>query len=285
MRPKISSLDRHMKTTVKGESRFESDAGRYAAYLETSEGRLRADLVFANLQEFLPASEGGKSLDALDLGCGTGATAVRLARLGIHVTLLDSSPTMLKLAEATIAEAGVSDKITIKQGDAALLASILQTASFDIILCHDLLEYVHDPVSVLRGAVEVMKDSSAILSVLVRNQAGEVLKAALHTGDLDTAERNLTADWGQESLYGGRVRLFTPESLKTILNDASLSITARRGVRVIADYLPPRISRSTEYDRIFALERELCKRWEFFGVARYLHCLASCVAPRSEKPR
>jgi ubiquinone/menaquinone biosynthesis C-methylase UbiE len=271
-----------MKTIVKSESRFENDASRYAAYLETPEGRLRADLAFANLQEFLPASAGVNSLHALDLGCGTGAAAVRLARLGIHVTLLDSSATMLALAERTMVEAGVSDKITVARGDAAQLADIFQTGSFDIILCHSLLEYVDDPGAVLRGAARVMRDSSAILSILVRNQAGEVLKAALQTGDLAAAVHNLTAEWGKESLYGGRVRLFSPEALEAILKDASLTINARRGVRVVADYLPAQISRSAEYERIFALERKLGKRREFFGVARYLHCLASRATDGSE---
>jgi S-adenosylmethionine-dependent methyltransferase len=278
----MTSFAGRIKSGVKSESRFENDASRYAAYLETPEGRLRADLAFANLQEFLPASTGINSLRALDLGCGTGAAAVRLARLGIHVTLLDSSATMLALAERTIVEAGVSDKITVKRGDAAQLADIFQTGSFDIILCHNLLEYVDDPGAVLRGAVRVMRDSSAILSVLVRNQAGEVLKAVLQTGDLAAAEHNLSAEWGQESLYGGRVRLFTPEALEAILKDASLAINARRGVRVIADYLPAQISRSAEYERIFALERNLGKRQEFYGVARYLHCLASRATAASE---
>jgi S-adenosylmethionine-dependent methyltransferase len=271
-----------MKTGVKSESRFENDASRYAAYLETPEGRLRADLAFRNLQEFLPASAGVNWLRALDLGCGTGTAAARLARLGMHVTLLDSSTTMLALAQRTIVEAGVSDKITVKRGDAAHLADILPTASFDIVLCHNVLEYVDDPGAVLHGAVRVMRDSSAILSVLVRNQAGEVLKAVLQTGDLAAAEDNLTAEWGQESLYGGRVRLFTPEAVEAILKDASLTINARRGVRVIADYLPAQISRSAEYERIFALECKLGKRREFFGVARYMHCLASRAAPGSE---
>ena len=264
-----------MKASFKSESRFENDASRYAAYLETPEGRLRADLAFANLQEFLPASAGVNSLRALDLGCGTGAAAVRLARLGIHVTLLDSSATMLALAEKTIIEAGVSNKIRVRHGDAAQLADIFQTRSFDIVLCHNLLEYVDDPGAVLRGAVRVMRNSSAILSVLVRNQAGEVLKAALQMGDLAAAEHILTANWGEESLYGGKVRLFTPEALEVILKDASLTIRARKGVRVIADYLPEQISRSAEYERIFALERKLGKRREFFGFARYMHCLAS----------
>jgi len=271
-----------MKTGLKSESRFEKDASRYAAYLETPEGRLRSDLTFANLQESLPTSAEVNSLRALDLGCGTGAVAVRLARLGIDVTLLDSSAAMLALAERTVAEAGVRDKITVKNGDAAQAADIFQEGSFDIVLCHNLLEYVEDPGAVLRGAARVMGNTPPILSVLVRNQAGEVLKAALQTGDLAAAEHTLTADWGHESLYGGRVRLFTPEVLEGLLEDASLTINARRGVRVIADYLPAQISRSAEYERIFALERNLGERREFFGVARYLHCLASCASRGSE---
>ena len=271
-----------MKTTVPSQNRFENDAIRYAAYLETPEGRLRADLALANLAEFLPASAQVSSLHALDVGCGTGATGVHLARLGMHVTLLDSSAAMLALAEQTIDEAGVRDRITIKHGDAAQLADIFQAESVDVLLCHNLLEYLDDPATVLRSAVCVMRDSSSILSVLVRNQAGESLKAALQAGDLIAAENTLTADWGQESLFGGKVRLFTPEAFESMLTDACLRIAARRGVRVIADYLPAQISRSAEYERIFALEQKLGKRQAFFGVARYIQCLASRASHESK---
>ena len=264
---------------VNDKNRFGNDADRYAAYLHTPEGRLRADLTFANLQDFLPHHPGIKSLCALDLGGGTGNASVRLAHLGVDVTLLDSSPAMLELAERTFLEAGVSDNVTLKQGDAARLAEIFQRRSFDIILCHNLLEYVDEPVVVLRGAVRLMRDSSAILSVLVRSQAGEVLKAALQAGDLGEGERTLDAEWGQESLYGGKVRLFMSETLEAMLKDASLAPTARRGVRVVSDYLPPQISRSAEYERIFTLERRLGMRPEFFGVARYMHFLARHAAP------
>ncbi len=270
-----------MKTTFKAENRFERDASRYAAYLDSPEGRLRLDLALANLQEFLPALQANNSLSALDLGCGTGAAAVRLAQLGFHVTVLDSSPAMLDTAERAAHDAGVKDKMALKHGDAAQSASLFHSGSFDLILCHNLLEYVDDPGAVLCGAARVMRGSSAILSVLVRNQAGEVLKAALQRGDLAAAEDNLAAEWGQESLYGGKVRLFTPEALEAMLKEASLTLTARRGVRVIADYLPAEISRSADYERIFALERRLGKRREFFGVARYTHFLAR-VAPPSK---
>jgi S-adenosylmethionine-dependent methyltransferase len=252
--------------------RFRTGAAKYATYLETPEGRLRLDLAFANLQDFLPQAT--RSLLALDLGCGTGATAVRLARLGLHVTLLDSSLPMLDFAKRAARQAGVTDKAVLKHGDATQLANLFTDRSFDLILCHNILEYLDDPTAVLRSAARALRDSSAVLSVLVRNQAGEVLKAAIQAGDLASAENNLTTEWGQESLYGGKVRLFTSDSVRAMLTEASLAAIAERGVRVLADYLPPRVSRSKDYLRIFELERKLGSRPEYAAVARYTQYFA-----------
>jgi S-adenosylmethionine-dependent methyltransferase len=260
--------------TIKGDDeRFQSGAQEYAAYLETPEGRLRAELAFANLQEFLPAPEAKRPLYALDVGCGTGAAAVRLARLSFHVTLLDSSQAMLDLARRTAEEAAVANRMTLTQGDAAELVELFAPGSLDVILCHNVLEFVDDPSVVLRGAARALRDTSAILSIVVRNQAGEVLKAAIQSGDLTAAENSLASEWGCESLYGGRVRLFTPAKVRQLLDATSLELIAERGVRVIADYLPSRISREAEYEGIFALERKLGKRPEFAAIARYTQCL------------
>jgi len=274
-----------MKMNANADSeRFQSDAHKYAAYLETPEGRLRSGLAFENLKAFLPPQANGP-LCALDVGGGTGATAVRLAQLGIHVTLLDSSPAMLDIAQRAARGAAVTEKIVLKHGDAAHLENLFHVGSFDVILCHNILEYIDDPGAVLRGAARALRDSSAILSLLVRNQAGEVLKAAIQAGDLAGAENNLTAEWGQESLYGGRARLFTSDSLQTMLKAASLAAIAERGVRVIADYLPARISRSAEYERILDLERKLGSRPEFSAVARYKQYFTHRPAVTAEDAR
>ena len=263
-----------MTVPAKGnEERFQSGAQEYAAYLKTPAGRLRADLALANLQDFLlPVAQ--PSWCALDVGCGTGATAVRLAQLGIHVTLIDSSPAMLDIAKRAAGEAGVADKVVLQRGDATQLANLFHTRSFDVILFHNILEYCEDPGAVLCGAARVLRDSSAILSVLVRNQAGEVFKAAIQAGDLAAATDGLTAERGQESLYGGSVRLFTFDGLRTMLKAASFVPIAERGVRVLADYLPPRVSRSEDYERIFDLERKLGSRPQYAAVARYTQCFA-----------
>jgi S-adenosylmethionine-dependent methyltransferase len=208
--------------------------------------------------------------------------AVRLARMGVHVTLLDSSPEMLGLADRAAREAGVGASVALQEGDASQAANLFSGDCFDVILCHNVLEFVDDPRAVLRSASQLMGDSS-IVSVLVRTQAGEVWKAAIQGGDLAGVGRSLAAEWGRESLFGGRVRLFTPENLNAMLRQASLAATATRGVRVISDYLPPAISFEAEYERILELERELGRRPEFAAVARYIQLLVRRT-PEAENP-
>jgi S-adenosylmethionine-dependent methyltransferase len=259
-------------TSSAADERFLSDAARYAAYLETPEGRLRLDLAFANLQEFLPQIT--PSLRALDLGCGTGTLGIRLARLGFQVTLLDPSQPMLDVARRAAQEAGVTETIAQQRGDGAGIAEFFDAHSFDVVLCHNVLEFVEDPGVVLRSVARLLRRSSGILSVLVRNQPGEVLKAALVNGDLTAAENTLGTDWGDESLYGGKVRLFIARNLRAMLEDASFTVITERGVRVLSDYLPEKVSRTSEYERIFQLERKLGIQTEFAAIARYTHCVA-----------
>jgi S-adenosylmethionine-dependent methyltransferase len=261
-----------MKEMTANDERFSAGAAKYAAYLETFEGRLRLDLAFSNLQDLLPQTT--RHLRALDIGGGTGAMAVRVAQLGMEVTLLDSSVAMLDIAKRAAEDAGVTERIALKQGDASHLANMFQAGSFDVVLCNNVLEYVEDPCAVLRSAVRALRDASSIISVLVRNQAGEVLKAAIVDGDLDATENSLTAEWGNESLYGGKVRLFKAEILKAMLMESSLALVAEHGVRVLSDYLPRTVVRDREYERIVELERKLGSRPEFAGVARYTHCIA-----------
>jgi hypothetical protein len=64
------------------------------------------------------------------------------------------------------------------------------------------------------------------------------------------------------------------ESLKALLQESSFALDAERGVRVVSDYLPQKVSRTDDFERIFELERLLGRRPEFAAIARYTQCLA-----------
>jgi len=269
-----------MTTARDLDERFRTGAQKYAAYLETPEGRLRTDAAFANLQEFLPSLRAERPSHVLDLGCGTGAIGIRLARLGYRVSLLDSSEAMLDIARHAAEDAGVADRVTIHHGDVSELANLPATC-FDVITCHNVLEFVGNPEVVVQVCARALRDQSALLSLVVRNQAGEVLKAALGSGDLAGAEANLTAEWGYESLYGEQVRLFTSDALSALLKAEALTAFAERGIRIVADYLPSNVSREEQYEQILGLEKRLSRRPDFARVARHLHVLARLQEARA----
>lgn len=258
--------------------RFESGAGEYAAYLETVEGRLRLDLAWENFRAFAPRRADGGGDDrpprALDLGCGPGALALRLARGGWHVAAADPSAAMLRLTETSARREGLDGLITAHQLEAERAAEAFAPSTFDAALCHNVLEYVRDPAEAARAIGRLMRPGG-LVSLVARNRAGEALRDAVKLHDLDSAERALTAAGVRESLYGGPARLFDADSLRELAAAAGLEIVAVRGVRVVADYLPPSLSDTPElYARLLAFELRVGADPAFAAVARYTQLLA-----------
>ncbi|MEY8829756.1 class I SAM-dependent methyltransferase [Sedimentitalea sp. XS_ASV28] len=71
-----------------------------------------------------------RGLNVLDVGCGDGVLAIRLARSGALVTGVDASPEMIAAAERSAAEAGVALTLLVADAEAMPFAD----ASFDIVI-------------------------------------------------------------------------------------------------------------------------------------------------------
>lgn len=80
----------------------------------------------------------------LDVGCGAGAVGAELRRNGAaHLTGIELDP-----GAAAVAREVFDDVI---EGDARAAAERLAVASFDTIVCYDILEHLYDPAAVLRA--------------------------------------------------------------------------------------------------------------------------------------
>jgi S-adenosylmethionine-dependent methyltransferase len=246
------------------------DAEKYAAYLNTVAGRLRSDLAWENLRNSLPAKCSG--LRALDLGGGTGIVSLRLAQMQFDVVLLDSSGEMLRIARKDAEESGVTAKIAFCQAEASQLHTFFETDPFDVVVCHNLLEYVADPGAILPGITQVIRKGAAV-SVLVRNRAGEVLRAAIKSGDWGLAKTNLSAETVMESLFGESVRIFDRTELVHMFTQAGLEVFAEYGVRVFSDYMILEKIGTEKYAQLLDLESTLGAKSEFAAIARYSHFL------------
>lgn len=252
------------------------DANKYASYLNTVAGRLRGDLAWENLRRSLPVKCSG--LRGLDLGGGTGVVSLRLARMEFQVVLLDSSEEMLGIARREAEASVVSARIAFRQADASQLHSLLETDSFDIVVCHNLLEYVADPGAILRSIAQVAR-KDAVVSVLVRNRAGEVLKAAIKSGDCGLAKTLLCADTVVESLYDKPVRIFDPADVRRLFSQAGLGVLAEYGVRVVSEYVDSKHLDDEAYRQLLELELTLGAQPQFAAIARYSQLIARRSGP------
>src|SRR5919201_1940446 len=74
-------------------------------------GRTATDALIRRA-EFAPGQQ------VLDVGCGVGTTAIRIAgRFGAQVTAVDIAPLMLERATANVARAGVVERVSVGRGD------------------------------------------------------------------------------------------------------------------------------------------------------------------------
>lgn len=254
------------------------DADKYLAYLRTSPGRLRSDLAWEKLQEFLPGRAGQRRV--LDLGGGTGAVSVRLARKEFQVVLLDSSEEMLGIARKDAEASGVAERISFRHADACQLPEVFESESFDIIVCHNLLEYVADPSAIVRGIAYALR-KDGISSLLVRNRSGEVLRAAIKSPGLGLAKDNLFAQTVVDSLYGKPIRVFDPAEVVQILANANLGVVTECGVRVFSDYGDLADPDPETYRHLLELEFTLGSQPQFAAIARYIQT----IARHSGRPR
>jgi S-adenosylmethionine-dependent methyltransferase len=240
----------------------------------TSEGNLRLDLGWMNLREYLPVSASAR-LRALDVGCGAGSFALRLAELGFSVDLLDSSAPMLAFAREQANAKNLSRHTSFHLGDAANLPGLFDSPSFNAVVCHNLLEYTEEPLAVLRGLVHVLKkDGQSVVSVLVRNRWGEVLKTAIKGREAKLVKEALRAETVNESLYGQPVRVFDPAHFRSTMEQAGLHVIAERGVRVASDYMDREVVTEDAYQQVLELERLMGAQPQLAAIARYTQIIA-----------
>ncbi|GAT81043.1 methyltransferase [Streptomyces sp. F-3] len=151
------------------------------------------------LAERFPA---GKRLRVLDVGLGQGARALRLARAGHRVTVLERDRTaVLRARRALAAEPEeVRARLRIVEGDGRDTGVHFPPGAFDVVLCHGVLMHVEEPDPLL-AALARMLAPGGLLSLLVRN------------GDALALRPGLRGDWAAAlSALGATARLPRPRT-------------------------------------------------------------------------
>ena len=183
-----------------------------------------------------------RPLRVLDVGCGQGTQAVRLARAGHLVTGLDPDVMTLGAAQGALAAEPpeVRQRITLLTGEGGDCGRWFGPGSFDVVLCHGVLMYLPEPEPMLASLARVLAPGG-MLSVVVRN------------GDALAMRPGCGGDWsgaleafGNER-YTNRLGLATRadrlEPMTRTLTEIDVPLRRWYGVRVFtdqaADHEPP----------------------------------------------
>jgi SAM-dependent methyltransferase len=172
----------------------------------------------------------------LDVGGGSGAWAVPLARLGCAVTVVDASPNALAALQRRARDAGVHELVTALQGDVDALGEVAPPGSADLVLGHGLLEVVDDPASAV-AALHLAAAPGAAVSVLVAGRYAAVLSRTL-AGRLAEARALLTNPDGRFGPDDALRRRLDAVALEALLRDGGLQVEVLQGDGVLEGWVP-----------------------------------------------
>ena len=205
----------------------------------------------------------GGPLEVIDLGGGTGGVATSLAADGHRVTVIDPSPDALASLDRRAAEAGQSDRIRGRQGDAGDLAELVGLRSADVVVCHRVLEVVDSPAEALAAMAAVLRPGGR-LSLLVSQRHSVVLTQAL-AGHIALARRT----------YADPSR-FDYQRVIGLVEGAQFTVLASHGIGAVADHVPEALVEAEpgNYDDLLALEAEISQDPAFRAMAPNVHVFA-----------
>jgi ubiquinone/menaquinone biosynthesis C-methylase UbiE len=184
---------------------------------------------------------GSRSLDALDVGCGTGFLSFELAARGHRVTGVDFAPAMIALARGKGAARGGA--VTFEEADAERLP--FEPASFDLVVSRHLLWTLPHPEAAIDEWIRVLRRGGRL--AIVDGQFDATALAAPPAGSA-RASAEYAAIGDRLPFLGGRPReeiaaLLAAHGLREVGSDPLLDLVAAQAQRMIDEGLERRTHR------------------------------------------
>lgn len=198
----------------------------------------------------------------LDFGSGEGITANYFAKDN-SVVAIEPSGEMLNNRWADY------EYIQIV-GDVSSLSEI-EDNTFDVIICHNVLEYTENKAQVLAELYRVLK-MKGILSIIKHNRAGRVMQMAVLLDDIDKANDLLNGENCNASKFG-EIRYYEDEDiLRWVTN---LKLLKTYGIRTFWDLQQNQEKHETEewQARMMELELRVSEIEEYRKIAFFHHLI------------
>ena len=262
------------KQPVDGDRNFDDLAGRFARNIYGGlKGRVRLAVLRRDFAQQIPmppfiSDTGQKPLRILDAGGGQGQFSIPLTQAGHSLVLCDLSEAMLSGARDHAESLGISERVALVRSPIQELEFHLAEPVFDLVVCHALLEWLHEPEAVLRRLVGWLAPGG-YLSLSFYNLHGAIYKNLLRTNYKKVQAKDFGGFRGSLS----PINPLYPESVDRWLADLPLRRLCTSGVRVFHDYILDPEARARDPDRLLELELEFSQKDPYRGLGRYQHII------------
>lgn len=228
------------------------------------------------LERYLPNA--GRILDA---GSGPGRYAIDMARRGYQVVMFDLVGEMLQLGQSKIAEARVSECVTLTQGNLAMLP--YAEGVFDAVMSLGApLSHITDRIARLTVVAElarVVRSGGVIFLTGLQRLAG--YRSVVYWSDEGFFDQLMTPEQRSRGIVDGSQVWynFAPGELQEIVLGAGLRIVDCIGCEGLANHLPmehlERIEADSERWPVWkALLIETCNEPSIVGISNHLLVVA-----------
>ncbi|MEU7829233.1 MULTISPECIES: methyltransferase domain-containing protein [unclassified Nonomuraea] len=243
---------------------FSAGEERWRERLGSLRDVVRQELVSRQLAAHLPSVPAR----VLDVGCGQGTQALRIAAQGHRVTALDASSDLLGLLKERVEP---EMAIEVVHAPAERLGELFGPGSFDVVLCHGVLMYFDDPDPLLTAMAAVLA-SGGVLSLLVRNGDALAMRPGM-TGDWAAAREAFDAD-AYTNRLGVRARADRLDDLTRRLAVRGLGVLQWYGVRVLTDLAADDAPLPDDLDLLLECEERAGSSDPYRRVAPLTHVIA-----------
>jgi S-adenosylmethionine-dependent methyltransferase len=224
-------------------------------------------------QELIGRQLGGHvspGLTVLDVGCGQGTQALRLAAAGCTVTGIDPSRLLLGLLSEAAAAAGLA--VEVIEGNLAQLDALLRDRMFDLVCAHGVLMYLDDR----RRALQMLTArvaSGGLLSVTFRNGSALAFRPGMRQQWQGALAAFDAGDYVNE--LGVPAHADRLEEVQDDLRSLGVRTRAWYGVRVFTDpaSVEQALPSSDELALLLDAEEQAGKREPYRRIASQIHLI------------
>ena len=198
----------------------------------------------------------------LDFGSGEGITANHFAKKN-DVTAIEPSEEMLS-------NAWKDNEYNQIVGDVNALF-LFEDETFDIIICHNVLEYIDDKEAVVKALTRVLK-KDGVLSITKHNRAGRVMQMAVLLDDFEKANALLDGENSTASKFGA-IRYYEDDDI--IKWASELTVSEVFGIRTFWDLQQNQEKHGDEnwQDKMMQLEMRVAQIPAYKEIAFFHHLL------------